>query len=325
MTTGAATSKIIFLDAATVGTGDLDLSRFEAFGAFTAHDTTTPKQTIERIRDAHIVLTNKVILDRPILEACESLRLICVCATGVNNIDLETARKRGITVCNVSGYSTPTVCQHTVALLLNLATNAHRHAAELSQWPSSPIFTRLTHQVVELAGKTLGIVGAGDIGTRVGLAAAALGMNIQTFARDNQAQTTPQGWPRVPLNEFFAISDAISLHCPLTDDTRHLVNAETLALMKPGSFLVNTGRGELIVEDALANALRSGQLGGAALDVLSVEPPSPDHPLLAPDIPNLLVTPHTAWISLEARERLLDGVLANIHAFLSGAPRNVVT
>ncbi|MEM7146074.1 MAG: D-2-hydroxyacid dehydrogenase [Verrucomicrobiota bacterium] len=326
MPTESTPHKIVFLDASTVGSGDVDLSRFEDFGTFDAYPTTSPEEKIEHLHDATIAITNKVVLDQSTLEHCPQLRLICVSATGVNNIDLDAARSMNIPVCNVAGYSTNSVAQHTISLLLNLATNHHRLAQEHHKWPHSPIFTRLDHPVTEIAGKTLGIAGAGAIGSAVGRAAEALGMNIQTLARPgsgNPTNTAP--WPRVAKDNFFQTSDAISLHCPLNDETRHLINLDTLALMNNEAFLINTGRGELIDEPALADALRSGHLGGAALDVLSIEPPPHDHPLLAPDIPNLILTPHTAWISREARERLISEVAANIRAFLDGTPRNLVT
>ena len=259
-----------------------------------------------------------------ILSAAEGLSLVVVCATGVNNVDLDAALANGITVCNVVDYSTPIVAQHAISLLLNLAGNTHRYASEAELWPESPIFTRLDHPVAELDGKLFGIAGAGNIGCRAGEIAVALGMNVQVLARPGSLTARHPEWPRVDADTFFSSSDAISLHCPLTDDTQHMVNAATLRQMKGDAFLVNTARGPLVDETALADALRSRSIGGAALDVLSVEPPPADYPLLAGDIPNLIITPHNAWSSRESRQRLLDGVADNIRNFLAGQPSNRV-
>lgn len=305
--------------------GDIDFAPIEKLGAFTRHEITAPAEISPRIADADIVLTNKAVLDRDLIAgAAPKLKLICVCATGVNNVDLDAAKKQRVAVCNVSGYSTPSVAQHTIGLLVNLAANLHRYASEASLWPRSEFFCRLDHPVVELAGRTLGIAGAGAIGTAVGRAAAALGMNVQVMGREGRLEATADGWPRLAPDDFFQSSDAVTLHCPLTPETHHLVNSESLKKLPAGAFLVNTGRGDLVDESALADALRSGHLGGAALDVLSREPPPPDHPLLDPAIPNLIITPHSAWSSRESRERLLAGVAANIAAFLQGTPINRV-
>ncbi|MEM8955962.1 MAG: D-2-hydroxyacid dehydrogenase [Verrucomicrobiota bacterium] len=317
---------IVFLDADTVG-DDIDLSALRQLGDFKAYPTTQPEERAGRIKEAEIVLTNKVVIDRKAMQEAERLRLICVCATGVNNVDLTAAEEQRIAVCNVSGYSTESVTQHTMALLLNLATNAHQHAKEITKWPHSPIFTSHDYPVVEIAGKTLGIVGAGAIGSAVGRSAESLGMDVQTLARNqaNLKKPSNHSWPRVGSEPFFQTSDVVSLHCPLNDQTRHLINARTLSLMKADAFLINTGRGELIDESALAKALKEKRLGGAALDVLSEEPPPSNHPLLAPGIPNLLITPHTAWLSKQARTRLMEEVAANVTAFLAGSPQNLVT
>lgn len=318
--------KIILFDAMTLSrNGDVTFETIESLGSFTSYDTTPADEICSRIAQATIVLTNKTILRARELAAAPNLSLICVCATGVNNVDLDAARQHGITVCNVSGYSTPSVAQHTIGLLLNLATNIHTYAAEPADWPKSPFFCRLDHPVVELAGRNLGLAGAGAIGTAVGHIAQSLGMTIQVLGRSGKTKPTPEGWKRLGKKEFFRTSDAVTLHCPLTEETHHLINSESLALMQPGSFLVNTGRGDLVDELALIDALRSGHLAGAALDVLSAEPPPPGHPLLDPSIPNLLLTPHSAWASTESRRRLLEGVASNIEAFLAGTPTNVVT
>lgn len=319
--------KITFLDASTVSPSDLDLGALERLGTLTCFDLTSPDDTVARCGDADVVITNKVLITSEVFEKCRSLKLVLVSATGVNCVDLEAAKAHGVPVCNVAGYSSSAVAQHVFALLLNLVTNVHRFAAEADQWPASPIFTRLDYPVIELSGRTLGIVGLGDIGSAVATVAQAFGMKVQVLARQGSTNAHLPELPRVDQATFFSSSDVISLHCPLTAETEKLIDAEVLASMKPSAFLINTGRGPLVDEVALADALRNGGIAGAGLDVLSVEPPPPDHPLLAPDLlasGRLLVTSHTAWTSREARQRLLDGVAANLKAFLDGSPTNRV-
>jgi len=317
---------IVLLDAVTLTReNDIDFSPIDQLGSFTSYNTTPTDEICSRIEQATIILTNKTHLGPTEIAEAPQLKLICVCATGVNNVDLDFAREHGITVCNVTGYSTPSVAQHTIGLLLNLAANLHTYAAEPTEWAKSPFFCRLDHAIVELAGRNLGLAGAGAIGTAVGNIAQSLGMTIQVLGRSGKTKPTPEGWERLGKKEFFRTSDAVTLHCPLTEETHHLINSESLALMQPGSFLVNTGRGDLVDELALIDALRSHHLAGAALDVLSAEPPPAHHPLLDPSIPNLLITPHSAWASTESRRRLLDGVAKNIESFLEGSPANVVT
>jgi glycerate dehydrogenase len=308
--------KIVFLDACTVSReNDVDLSGLMALGNWTSHEITAPSDTADRIAEADVVISNKVILDAASIAAAPKLRLIAVAATGTNNVDFEAAKARGIQVCNVSGYSTHSVAQHVLALVLNLATNIHRTVAKPEAWPQSPIFTRLDYPIQQLADLTLGLVGVGNIGSRVGEIAEAFGMKVQCYARPQSKATAHPEWPRVAANAFFASSDVVSLHCPLTEGTRALINAETLGKMKPGAFLINTGRGELIDETVLLESLLSGHLGGAGLDVLSKEPPRDDHPLITADLPNLLITPHSAWSSRTSRQTLIHGVEANIRAF----------
>lgn len=314
----ATPPRLVFLDRSTLDAGDIDLSPLAALGELACHDITRPADRAARVAGASILLTNKVVIDGPVMDAAPDLTLIQVAATGTNNVDLDAARARGIAVGNVSGYSTPSVAQHVMTLLLNLATHVHRLAAEAPLWAGSPHFTRLDYPIGELAGRTLGIVGLGAIGEAVAHLAEAFGMRVVVLAREGSSHAVSPSRPRLPLDRFLAESDAITLHCPLTDATRHFINAGTLSRMKPGAFLINTGRGPLVDENALLESLRSGHLGGAGLDVLAVEPPPADHPLLAADLPNLLVTPHTAWASREARHRLLDGVVANIQAHLAG-------
>ncbi|MDX1804375.1 MAG: D-2-hydroxyacid dehydrogenase [Alcanivorax sp.] len=314
----------VFLDADTLNPDQLDLSALRALlPRWQFHGRTAPEQRLARLAGCQVAITNKVVLDAEVLSQAPALRLICICATGTNNVDLAAARSCGITVCNVSGYAGASVVQHTLALMLSLATRCHQYAADVraGEWSRAGQFCLLTHPVMELAGKTLGIIGYGHLGQGVAQVAQALGMQVRV-AESLQGRDQPAG--RVPLSQLLAEADVISLHCPLTTRTERLVNRSFLAQMKPGALLINTARGALVDEPALATALRSGRLGGAGLDVLSVEPPPADHPLLAADIPNLIITPHNAWISRECRQRLLDGVVDNIRQWQAGSPVNVV-
>ena len=310
---------ISFLDASTVG--DVDLGQLASLGKLEAYPVTSPDQLDERLQHASIAITNKVVIDAAALQNAPHLKLICIAATGTNCVDLVAAKAAGITVCNVAGYSTASVTQHTLGLLINLATGMNRYAGELSQWAQSPIFTRLDYPMIDLAGKTLGIIGLGTIGKSVAKAAQGFGMNVVALARDGAQQGEIE---RLQRDAFFSKSDAVTLHCPLTPGTEKMMNRETLGLMKPSAFLINTGRGQLIDEADLAVALKTGVIAGAGLDVLTAEPPPEDHVLLDPSLPNLIITPHTAWASLEARKSLLEGVAKNINAFLAGEPENVV-
>ena len=317
---------ITCLDSSTLTRGDIDFAPLEALGNFSHFDRTGPSQVIERAHDAEVILTNKVVLDAGIIQSLPNLKLILVCATGVNVVDLDAATAREIPVCNVAGYSTPSVAQHTAALLLSLVTKVHRLANEHEEWPQSPIFTRLTHPITELAGRSCGIVGLGEIGSAFAGIAEALKMEVQVLAREGSSNIHRPDLPRVSPEEFFASSDVVSLHCPLTSENEHMIDRTTLSAMKPGSILLNVSRGPLVNEVDLAEALRSGHLSGAGLDVLSTEPPSPDHPLFAPDLAdrNLIMTPHTAWLSLESRRRLLAGVVDNLKNWIAGTPSNRV-
>ena len=317
--------KLTFLDASTMACeGDLDLTVLGQFGSLELHGLSSPEEVPGRLAGGTTVaFANKAIVGADAMDAAEaSLKLIVVCATGTNNIDLDAARARGIAVCNVVGYSAPSVSQHVFALILNLVTQCHRYAAEREAWASSPIFTRLDYPVIELAGKTLGVVGYGDIGTAVARIAEGFGMRVQALVRDG---AEPSGEvPRVPRQAFFESSDVITLHCPLTSQNREFINEETLGWMKNSAFLINTGRGGLVDEAALLRALEGGSIAGAGLDVLSVEPPSVDHPLIRANLPNLLITPHSAWSSREARQRMLGIIIENIRAFLDGGSLNRV-
>ncbi|MEP4076906.1 D-2-hydroxyacid dehydrogenase [Haloferula sp.] len=312
---------IVFLDASTIDRNDIDFSELGSEGKLTLHPITSPDETIERVNGAEIIISNKVPVTAEVLAAAPQLKLVVSAATGVNQIDLEACRSRNIAVANVAGYSTESVAQHTFSLILELATRTTTYASRIRHdWPISPIFTRLDHPLFELNGKTLGIIGLGTIGKAVARIAAAFGMNVVAMARDGSSSEGTI--PRLEETQFLSQSDVISLHCPLTEGNQNFINRERLSAMRPGTLLINTSRGPLIDETALAEALVSGHLGGAGLDVLSVEPPPTDHPLFAEGIPNLLITPHTAWSTREARIRLLDGVTENIRSFKSGGKLN---
>lgn len=312
---------IVILDAATANPGDLSFAELEALGSLVSYPRSPPDTVIERAREADIVLTNKVVLDREKLGKLPRLKLISVLATGTNVVDLKAAKERGIVVCNVPGYSTASVAQHTFALLLELtqAVGLHSQSAKSGRWSQSPDFAYWEQELVELDGKVLGVIGFGAIGQRVASIARALGMRVLVHTR---TQRPAEGIEYVELEALFSRSDVVSVHCPLTDDTFHLVNEARLSLMKAEAYLINTGRGPLVDEEALASALSRGQLAGAAVDVLSAEPPAPNHPLI--DAPRCIVTPHIAWATRAARERLLQASAANLRSFLAGTPVNVV-
>ncbi|MDA7922494.1 D-2-hydroxyacid dehydrogenase [Verrucomicrobiales bacterium] len=314
--------QLVFLDLATTNRDDLDFSELEKLGTLVTHPTTEPHEIAERIKDADIVLSNKVVIGAAEMDSATHLKLIQVVATGVNNIDLGAAKERELAVCNVSGYSTEAVAQHVFASLLNLVSNVHRFASEPKKWAESPIFTRLDYPVGELSGKTLGIVGYGSIGKAVARIGKALGMEIVAYGRDGSSDSGEI--PRLAPEAFFAASDVVTLHCPLTEDTKHLIKSDTLSLMKPGAILINTGRGDLVNEESLVEALQKGTIAGAAIDVLTPEPPPADHPFLIAALDNLFITPHTAWSAKEARQRLLDGIVENIKAFRNGEQVNRV-
>ncbi len=286
------------------------------------YPSSRPIQVAERIQGCEVVVTNKVPLDRAAIGQSDVLQLVLVAATGTDHVDLPACRERGVVVCNATGYSRPAVVQHTLALMLNLMTHlpAYREAVHRGDWCRSDVFCLLDHPIRELEGRTLGILGYGDIGREVARIGQALGMRVVIAARP---RTEPTG-DRLGLEDFLATSDVISLHCPLNRDTRCLLSTAQFHRMKSNAVLINTARGGIVDPQALARALRSGQIAGAGIDVLDPEPPPPDHPLLATDIPNLIVTPHNAWGTLESRQRLVSQLEANLVAWQSGAPRNVV-
>lgn len=314
----------VFLDRDTVDAGDMDLSPLDdVLPEWDYYGHTAPDQVVERLQGAQVVLTNKVVLDGEALADCSELELVCVAATGTNNVDLEAARSLGITVCNVTDYATPSVVQHVYALVLALATHLpeYREAVRDGRWSAGRHFTMLDWPVRELAGRKLGIVGYGTLGRAVAEVGRAFGLKVMIARRRHGDKRKG----RVPLDKLLREADIVSLHCPLTTDTEGLIGDAELRLMKPGAFLINTARGGIVDEAALAGALRDHRLGGAGVDVLPEEPPPPDHPLLAADIPNLIVTPHTAWTSREARQRLVEQLADNIRAWQDGNARNVVS
>ena len=313
----------VFLDRDTVDRSDLDLAALlGSLPDWRLHTYTRPDQLVERLAEATVAVSNKVRLDAAAFASAPQLRLVCVAATGTNNVDLDAAQRHGVTVCNARGYATPSVVQHVYALILALTTRLPEYQRDVAsgRWQASPYFCLLDHPIRELAGRTLGIVGYGELGSAVAQVATAFGMSVLIAQRAGGAAKAG----RFALTELLPQVDVLSLHCPLTPQTRGLIGAQELALMKPDALLINTARGGLVDEAALAEALRSGKLGGAGIDVLSEEPPHHDNPLLSSRIPNLIVTPHIAWASREARQRVIDAIAANIRAFLAGTPVNVV-
>ncbi|WP_295391378.1 D-2-hydroxyacid dehydrogenase [uncultured Thiodictyon sp.] len=301
----------VFLDLASVDRDDLDLGRLTAAcDRWAFWPATAPGEIAGRIRAAEVVVTNKCVLDADLLGKAAALRLVCVAATGTNNIDLEAAARLGIAVRNVPGYATAAVVQYVFAAILSHYTRLadYRAAVAAGAWSRAEHFCLLEYPIEEIAGRTLGIVGLGDLGRGVARVAEAFGMRVLIARRD--AMDARPG--RIALHDLLAQVDVLSLHCPLTAETRGLIGAAELNLMRRDALLINTARGGIVDECALAAALRAGLIGAAALDVLTREPPPPDHPLLAADIPNLSITPHVAWASRGARQRLLDAVADNI-------------
>jgi len=314
----------VLLDLETMDRDDLDLVGLRAaLPQWDMHPFTEPSEVPGRIAQAQVVVTNKVVVDRAAMDAAPDLKLVCVAATGTNNVDLEAARERGITVCNVRDYGTASVVQHVFTLILALTTRLQDYQRDVARglWQDSRQFCLLDHSIRELSGLTLGIVGYGVLGQAVARSAECFGLRVRVA----QSLVSPGKDPdRLPLDLLLAESDILSLHCPLTEQTHHLIDAQALATMKPDALLINAARGAVVDNAALAEALRRGVIGGAGIDVLDQEPPNGDHPLLAPDIPNLIITPHIAWAARESRQRVIDQVSENIQAFMAGDPRRVV-
>lgn len=314
---------IVVLDGGTTNPGDLSWAPLEALGRVTVYDSTPADCVVKRAQNAEALIVNRIVLNRAVLDALPKLRYIGTLATGYNTIDVRAAREKGVTVCNVPLYCVETVAQLTLALLLALC-NRVEHLSAVTRsggWNDAVEATHTTAPILELSGKTLGILGFGNIGRAVAQLGLALGMRVLVHSRTQRA--LPAGCTWCSFETLFETADVVSLHCPLTDETRGIVGASVLARMKPTALLINTARGALVDENALADALNSGRLAGAGLDVMAEEPPRPDHPLLTAK--NCLITPHIAWASREARLRLIDAVAGNLRAFLAGQPVNVVS
>lgn len=315
--------RIVVLDGYGMNPGDMSWKPLEELGEVTVYDRTPACEVMEHAAGAEVLLTNKTVLTGEMLRSLPQLKYVGVLATGYNVVDVETARELGIVVTNIPAYSTDSVAQMVFAHLLAAVVRVEHYTDEnrAGRWCESADFCYWDTPLNELAGKTFGIVGLGHIGSRVALIARAFGMKVKAFT-SKRPEDLPEGVAKADLDELFATSDVVSLHCPLTEGTRHLVNAERLARMKKTAILINTGRGPLIDENALAAALNSGEIYAAGLDVLSSEPPSPDNPLLTAR--NCFITPHLGWATKEARERLLQIAVDNLRGFLQGDVRNNV-
>lgn len=311
--------KAVILDIASLGEQVTLTSLRKAAPSLTEYSNTPPALVAERIGDHDIVVVNKVGIRGDVMRQCPRLKLIAVTATGTNNIDLGSARDLGIQVANVTHYSTGSLVQHTFALILALTTRLidYQNDVRNGLWHSSENFCLMHHPIRELTGKTLGIVGSGDLGLAVSSVGKAFGMHVLIAARPNTPYSPEEYLARTPFYDLLPRVDVLSLHCLLSPDTREMIGARELGLMKSDALLINTARGGLINEQALADALRHRQIGGAGLDVLSEEPPVSPNPLLTPDLQNLIITPHCAWASREARQRLIDKTALNIRYFLS--------
>ena len=312
-----------FLDLDSIDRGDLDLSQLKAvMDSWQWHGLIRDDELPQVLDTADVIVSNKVVLTAEHLAQANKLKLVCIAATGTNNIDLEAAAGNNIAVCNVDAYATPSVVQHVYTLLLALTTrfNEVTDAVRQGDWSKSQFFSLLDYPIRELAGKTMGIVGYGNLGKAVAKVAEALGMKVLLARRNNQDQRPG----RIALHDLLPQLDVLSLHCPLTEETRGIIGATELALMKKDAVLINTARGGLVDEIALLDALMQHRLGGAALDVIEIEPPPEDYPLLQVSLPNLIVTPHVAWASRESRQRLINEIALNIEAFKAGESRNRV-
>ena len=316
--------KIVILDGYSVNPGDLSWEELEACGELTVYDRTNTEDILKRTKNADAILTNKVVISSEIINKLPNLKYIGVLATGYNVVDIEAAKKRGIAVTNVPAYSTNSVVQMTFAHILNLTNRVAHYAHEnrKGKWSASPDFCYWDTNLGEIAGKTLGVVGLGNIGYKVACIARDFGMDVFACTSKNSADL-PDGIQKVTINGLLGISDILTLHCPLTPQTKEMINKDTLSQMKRGALLINTGRGALVNDKDVAQALCEGQLGGYGADVMTQEPPKPDNPLLS--APNAYLTPHIAWATLEARKRLVSIASANVAAFVQGSPKNVVS
>lgn len=316
--------KLVILDGYAANPGDLSWDSLRRFGALTVYDRTPQPLAVGRVGDADIVITNKVLITAELLDSCPNVKMVCVMATGYNTVDTEAAKARGVVVCNVPAYSTDSVAQLTMALLLEICMRTGEHSASVhaGEWTRSGDYSYTVAPLIELAGKTMGVVGMGSIGRRVAQLASAFGMDIVFSTRTPRPELEKEGYRELAFDALLAESDVVSLHVPLTEKTTGLINAAALNKMKRGAILLNTTRGAVLVEADVADALKSGHLYAAGVDVLSSEPPRADNPLLS--APNCVITPHIAWAPKEARARLLDTVLENVALYLQGKPQNVV-
>lgn len=316
--------KIVILDGYTANPGDLSWGSLKEMGEVTVYERTRREEIAGRAADADIVLTNKVVMDREMMALLPRLKYIGVLATGYNVVDIEAARERDIIVTNVPAYSTESVAQTVFAHLLTVTNRTEHYAQQnrLGRWAENRDFCYWDTELTELAGKTMGIVGLGHIGRRVAEIALAFGMQVKAMT-SKKAEELPAGIQKAELQSLLASADVVSLHCPLTEGTKHLIHRETLRLMKPSAILINTGRGPLVDDEALAEALNEGRLRAYCADVVTEEPPKADHPLL--HAPNAFITPHIAWATVEARKRLLQTAIGNVEAFVNGHPVNVVS
>jgi glycerate dehydrogenase len=323
--------KIVVLDGYTLNPGDLTWNDLTALGPCEIYNRTPPEQVLQRAAEAEVLLTNKTEIGHEHIQNLPKLKYTGILATGTNIVDLAAARERGIIVTNVPAYGTSSVAQTTIALLLELTQNVgiHSQSVHEGRWTSNPDWCFWERPLIELDGLTMGIVGLGRIGTAVARIGTSLGMTVIASARASRNAVRIENSPsastikRVDLETLFRQSDVVSLHCPLTPETKHLINAQHLSWMKPSAFLLNTSRGQLVDENALAAGLNSGKLAGAGLDVLSEEPPPANNPLLTAR--NCIITPHLAWATKAARSRLMQVAVENLRAFLSGTPQNVVS
>ena len=318
--------KIVILDAFTSNPGDLSWDAIEGLGELTVYERTTPEEVLERCTGNEVIFTNKVILNSEIIEQLPELKYIGVLATGTNVVDLNFAKERGICVTNIPGYSTDSVVQHILALLLHFSSkvSVHNDAVQKGDWVNSIDFSFTLGTLNELSGKTLGIIGLGTIGRKLARVADAMGMKIVAAHQSSMDRLElPYEVEWLPVDEVFALADFLSLNCPLTPETEKVVNAEHLKKMKSSAIVINTGRGPLVDEQALADALNNGTIAGAGLDVLSTEPPVGDNPLLSAK--NCVITPHIAWASKEARARLIAVAADNLTSFMAKNPKNSVT
>ncbi len=313
----------VFLDRDTVDRGDLDFSALDrALPDMASYGATPPDLTIDRVGDAEVVITNKVVIDDAVLEACPDIKLIVIAATGANNVALETAARRGVAVCNARDYATSSVAQHVFTLLLALGRNIcpYAQAVREGRWNESEFFCLLDYRIIDLQERTLGIIGYGNLGRAVAKIGEAFGMNILVAARPGTEPTRD----RPAMDEFLERSDVVTLHCPLVPETRNLIDETALGRMKPEAILINTARGGIVDEAALARALTEGSIGGAGLDVLCVEPPDGSSPLMQLSLPNLIITPHNAWASRRCRQRLVNQMVEIVEAWSDGRAINRV-